>query len=90
MKININIDCTPEEARGFLGLPDVAPMQNAVMAEVQQSLLDSLKAVDPEALFKTWLPAGLQGWEQLQKQFWGQAMGTRGGGCPRTRRSSRC
>ncbi len=80
MKITIDIDCTPEEARGFLGLPDVAPMQDAVMAEVQQRLLDNLKAMDPEALFKTWLPAGLQGWEQLQKQFWGQAMGARGGG----------
>ncbi len=78
MKITIDIDCTPEEARGFLGLPDVAPMQDAVMAEVQQRLLDNLKAMDPEALFKTWLPAGLQGWEQMQKQFWGQAMGARG------------
>ncbi len=80
MKITIDIDCTPEEARAFLGLPDVAPMQEAVMAEVQQRLLDNLKALDPEALFKTWLPAGLQGWEQMQKQFWGQAMGARGRG----------
>ena len=23
MKINVEIDCTPEEARSFLGLPDV-------------------------------------------------------------------
>ena len=80
MKITIDIDCTAEEARAFLGLPDVAPMQDAVMAEVQQRLLDNLKAVDPEALFKTWLPAGLQGWEQMQKQFWSQAIGARGGG----------
>ncbi len=78
MKITIDIDCTPQEARAFLGLPDVAPMQDAVMAEVQQRLLDNLKAMDPEALSKTWLPAGLQGWEQMQKQFWGQAMGARG------------
>ena len=87
MKITIEVDCTPEEARAFLGLPDVAPMQDAVMAEVQQRLLDNLKAVDPEALFKTWLPAGLQGWEQLQKQFWGQAMGAagRGGGGTKTK-----
>ncbi len=78
MKITIDVDCTPEEARAFLGLPNVAPMQDAVMAEVQERLLDSLKAMDPESLFKTWLPAGIQGWEQLQKQFWGQVMGTRG------------
>ena len=82
MKITIDIDCTPEEARAFLGLPDVAPMQDAVMGEVQQKLLDYLKAMDPESLFKTWLPAGMpagiQGWEQLQKQLWGQVMGAAG------------
>jgi Family of unknown function (DUF6489) len=27
MKINVEIDCTAEEARAFLGLPDVQPMQ---------------------------------------------------------------
>ncbi len=78
MKITIDVDCTPEEARTFLGLPDVAPMQDAVLAEVQERLLEGLKAMEPEALFKVWLPAGLQGWEQLQKQFWGQMGPTSG------------
>jgi hypothetical protein len=31
MKITIDIDCTPGEARAFLGLPDVAPLQAEVM-----------------------------------------------------------
>ncbi len=31
MKVNVEIDCTPLEARQFMGLPDVQPMQNAVM-----------------------------------------------------------
>jgi hypothetical protein len=31
MKVNIEIDCTPLEARQFIGLPDLAPMQTAVM-----------------------------------------------------------
>ncbi len=78
MKITIDVDCTPDEARTFLGLPDVAPMQDAVLAEVQERLLEGLKAMDPEALFKVWLPAGMQGWEQLQKQFWGQMGRTSG------------
>ena len=29
MKITIEIDCTPDEARQFVGLPDVKPMQAA-------------------------------------------------------------
>lgn len=72
MKIHLDIDCTPEEARAFLGLPDVGPMQEALMAELQKRLMANLQAMEPEQLFKTWLPAGLQGWEQLQKAFWTQ------------------
>jgi len=72
MKIHLDVDCTPEEARSFLGLPDVAPMQEALMAELQKRMMANLQAMEPEQLFKTWLPAGLQGWEQLQKAFWTQ------------------
>ena len=72
MKITIDIDCTPEEARAFLGLPDVGPMQEALMDELQKRMMANLQAMEPEQLFKTWLPAGLQGWEQLQKAFWSQ------------------
>ncbi|MEO5335426.1 MAG: DUF6489 family protein [Magnetospirillum sp. WYHS-4] len=72
MKVTIDIDCTPEEARQFFGLPDVRPMQEALMAEVEQRMKANLAAMDPETLVKTWLPAGIQGWEQLQKMFWSQ------------------
>ncbi len=79
MKISVDIDCTPEEARQFLGLPDVRPMQDAVMAQLQEQLQSNLKAMEPEALMKTWLPVSLQGWEQLQRMFWSQ-MGKPPGG----------
>ncbi|HYH22588.1 MAG TPA: DUF6489 family protein [Azospirillum sp.] len=72
MKITIDVDCTPEEARTFLGLPDVKPMQEAMMKEVQNRMTASLHAMDPETMLKTWLPAGIQGFEQLQKMFWTQ------------------
>jgi hypothetical protein len=29
MKVTVEVDCTPEEGRRFLGLPDVVPMQQA-------------------------------------------------------------
>lgn len=72
MKISVDIDCTPEEARKFLGLPDVAPMQDALMQQVQERLESNMKAMDLEALTNTWLPAGMQGLEQMQKMFWSQ------------------
>ena len=80
MKISIDIDCTPEEARAFFGLPDVAPMQQEVMAEIQKRIMGNLAALDPDTLLKTWLPLGAQGMEQLQKAFWAQfAAGGAGG-----------
>ncbi|WP_135081275.1 DUF6489 family protein [Terasakiella sp. SH-1] len=72
MKITINVDCTPEEARTFMGLPDVKPMQEMMMKEVEERMKNNLNAMDPETLFKTWLPAGISNMEQLQKMFWSQ------------------
>ena len=78
MKISLDIDCTPEELRGFFGLPDVKPMQEQLLKDVEERLRANLKALDPEAMLKTWLPAGLKGFEQLQELFLNQMSG-RGG-----------
>ena len=76
MKVKIDIDCTPEEARSFFGLPDVKPMQDAMMKEVEERLKANVQAMDPEVMIKTWLPAGIQGWEQMQRMFWSQMAGS--------------
>jgi hypothetical protein len=38
MKISFDIDCTPEELRGFFGLPEVKPMQDRLMAELEEKM----------------------------------------------------
>ncbi len=75
MKVKIDIDCTPEEARTFMGLPDVKPMQEKMMKEVEDRMRANLQAMDPETMFKIWLPAGMQSFEQMQKMFWSQMSG---------------
>lgn len=72
MKFTMNVECTPEEARAFFGLPDVQPMQQRLMQEMEERLLANVRAMDPEAIARTWFPAGLQNFEQLQKMFWSQ------------------
>jgi hypothetical protein len=69
VKVTIDIDCTPEEARAFLGLPDVKPMQDALMAELEERMRANLRAMTPEEMLKTWLPASLAGWEEMQRIF---------------------
>jgi hypothetical protein len=68
MKITMNIDCTPEEARSFVGLPDVAPMQERLLKEVEERLRANLHAMEPEAMLKMWLSA-FKGLEELQEKF---------------------
>ena len=64
MKINIEIDCTPEEARAFLGLPDVAPIQKVLMEEMQRRMVDAVQTSDPKQLLEQWVPMGFKALEQ--------------------------
>ena len=67
MKIKLDIDCTPDEMREFFGLPEIKPLQEELLKEVRERLSANLKAMDPEAMLKTWLPATLKGFEQLRR-----------------------
>lgn len=73
MKITVDIDCTPAEARQFIGLPDFEPMQKAAMAQIEKKMLAELEMFSPEALFKTWLPMTAFNPEWLQ-QMMGQSV----------------
>jgi hypothetical protein len=75
MKLKVDIECTPEEARTFLGLPDIKPLQERLLSEVEERLRATLKAMDPEAMLKTWLPATLKGFEQLQQMLFANLSG---------------
>ena len=82
MKIKVDIDCTPGEARAFLGLPDVAPMQEALLAAMQERMREAMAGADLESLMKTWMPtgmpSGMAGWDTMQKAFWAKAAGQSG------------
>ena len=78
MKVNIEVDCTPDEARRFLGLPDVAPMQQTVMAAMEKRLVDTISSTDSQQLISQWLPMGVQGLEQWQA-MWSQLAQTAAG-----------
>jgi hypothetical protein len=71
MKFNIEIDCTAEEARAFLGLPDVGPMQRTLLSAAEARLLEAIKAMDAKSLMDQWLPLSLRNLEQWQG-LWAQ------------------
>jgi len=42
------------------------------MKELETRMADNIRSLDPEVLVKTWFPATLQGWSEIQKMFWQQ------------------
>jgi hypothetical protein len=42
-------------------------MQEKLLKEVEERMSTTLHAMEPEAMLKTWLPATLKGYEQLQE-----------------------
>ena len=54
LKIKLDIDCTPEEARAFLGLPDLAGIQNEMLEKFRDRMAANLKYADPQEMFKLW------------------------------------
>jgi hypothetical protein len=71
----MDVDLTPEEARTLFGLPDVQPMQKALMGEIENRLTKAMQAMEPDALVKMWLPASIAGLEQWQKFVWSRLTG---------------
>lgn len=78
MRFEVNVECTPEEARQFFGLPDILPMQKDLMDMVSRRLSENIQTMEPDKLVKTWLPAMFQSWSDMQQNFWNQ-MGDVGG-----------
>lgn len=87
MKITIDIDCSPAEARTFLGLPDIKPLQDAFVAQLGEKISSGLSAEDMEKLFALWMTPGLsaasttmgqnmkKNMEAFQNIFWQTAKG---------------
>jgi hypothetical protein len=79
MKVTINIDCTPEEARAMMGLPDVQPLQKTMMAEMERRMMEEMERFSPEGLMKTWFSAMPQGTDAMRDFIGGFFGGAKGG-----------
>ena len=69
MKITVVVDCTPLEAREFFGLPDVRPMQVAMMEQVQEKMMTNLDQFSPETLMHNWFTFDPKMAERFQEMF---------------------
>ena len=74
MKVNIEIDCTPLEARQFMGLPDVGPMQTAMMDKLQQQMASNIDKISPDSLLQSWFTFDPKLAERFQVRTCGPAV----------------
>ena len=72
MKLSIDVDCTPEEARRFMGLPDMAPVHALYLEKIKRAMEDGITPDMMQSLVQTWAPMGEAGfglWKQLLGQI---------------------
>ena len=67
MKMTIEVDCTPEEARRFMGLPDVSALNEHLVNEMKGRIDANMAMLSPDELVKNWRSFGAGAQEQFRK-----------------------
>ena len=67
MKVHFEIDCTPEEARTFFGLPDLTSVHEAYVEKMKSMVVDGLTPADFEKVAKIWMPGIAEGFDQWRQ-----------------------
>ena len=69
MKMTIEVDCTPEEARRFLGLPDVSGLNDHLVQEMGKRIDANISMLSPEEFMKNWMTFGAGAQEQFRRMM---------------------
>ncbi|MBH5321406.1 DUF6489 family protein [Aurantiacibacter sediminis] len=66
MKVNIEIDCTPAEAREFMGLPDVEQANRIYIESVTKAMQGATNVEQMEEYARQLAPMGQMGMQMFQ------------------------
>ena len=67
MKVTVNVECTPLEARSFLGLPDVEPLNEYMIGAMKTRMEQNIHSMQPEEMMKNWSSLGVTAQDQFFK-----------------------
>ena len=67
MKVTVEIDCSPAEARAFFGLPDVTQLNDHLVDEMTKRVDANINMLQPEELMKNWMNFGGQAQETFMR-----------------------
>lgn len=80
MKITIEIDCTPEEARSFMGLPDVSTANNVYVENLTKAMQGVSSPDQLQQYASALAPMGQMGMKLFQNFVEGSMKAAAGGG----------
>lgn len=66
MKVNIEIECTPEEARSFLGLPDVTKANDLYVENITKAMQGVSNPAQMQEYAQALAPMGQVGLKMFQ------------------------
>jgi hypothetical protein len=69
MNVTVNVECTPLEARTFLGLPDVSPIHDKYIQTMLETFDGSNSVEQMENLFRSFSPMGDAGMRLFQQMM---------------------
>ena len=78
MKISVDVDCTPEEARRFMGLPDLTPVHQAYVERMTKAVTEGVTPEGFAEIARNWGPmseAGLSIWKSMLEGMSGRRDG---------------
>jgi hypothetical protein len=78
MKVNINIECSPEEARTFFGLPDMTALHEDYAHKMRELMAAKLSGAELDKMMAQWtnMDGSIDsGWQKWQKLMWSAAAG---------------
>jgi hypothetical protein len=78
VNITMNIECSPEEARRLMGLPDMGPIHDLYLDKFREAMTTGMTPDMIEQMVRTWSPmgeVGMNAWRQLIEQMTGPTKG---------------
>jgi len=67
MKVTVEVDCTPQEARTFFGQPDVEAFNDWMVEQMKARFEQNMEALKPEELMKGWMTFGGQAQDAMRR-----------------------
>lgn len=69
MKINVEIECSPEEARSFMGLPDVKDVNAAYVGGIKEAISNTTDLEKIQKFTQNIAPMGEMGMRFFQQMM---------------------